>query len=227
MPLPREPDRGTPVNSFQVLLLAFDGVEALDFAGPFEVFTTASRMHERLNPGAAPLFRVASVADVTDARQPVRARAGLQLLPDHTLSKSPHADVLVVPGGVIDLPMASAATLDWIAHQAGIAQITASVCTGAFLLAAAGVVTDDRVTTHWEDIADLRAQFPALDVVQDGVRWVDIGRVVTSAGISAGIDMSLHLVERLAGRALAERTARQMDFAWTQNDSIRSNALSA
>ena len=89
-----------------------------------------------------------------------------------------------------------------------------------------GWCTDDRVTTHWEDIAELRAQFPALDVVQEGVRWVDIGRVVTSAGISAGIDMSLHLVERLAGRALAERTARQMDFAWTQN-TIRSHAPSA
>ncbi|MEJ8854137.1 DJ-1/PfpI family protein [Variovorax robiniae] len=203
---------------FKVLILAFDGVEALDFAGPFEVFTTATRMHQRLHPGSAPLFLVAAVADLAEARQAVAARAGLRLLPDHTLADSPQADVLIVPGGVVDAPMASATTLAWIARQAGTARITASVCTGAFLLAAAGVVGGgDLVTTHWEDVAELRERFPALRV-QEGPRWVGNGRVVTSAGISAGIDMSLHLVERLAGRALAERTARQMDFEWTQNE---------
>ncbi|MEJ8849081.1 DJ-1/PfpI family protein [Variovorax rhizosphaerae] len=203
---------------FKVLILAFDGVEALDFAGPFEVFTTATRMHQRLHPDARPLLWVASVADVAHAGQDVAARAGLRLLPDHTLARSPQADVLIVPGGVVDAPIASDATLAWIARQAGAARITASVCTGAFLLAAAGVVGDgDTVTTHWEDVADLRRQFPALRV-QQGPRWIDNGRVVTSAGISAGIDMSLHLVERLAGRALAERTALQMDFEWTQNE---------
>lgn len=81
---------------------------------------------------------------------------------------------------------------------------------GAFLLAKSGVLTQEAVTTHWEDLADLREQFPLLDV-REGERWIDSGRVVNSAGISAGIDMSLYLVGRLAGRALAERTARQMD----------------
>lgn len=201
---------------WRVLILAFDGVEALDFAGPFEVFTTATRMHQRLHPDAAPLFDVAAVGAVTPAQPVATARAGLRLLPDHGLAESPQADVLIVPGGVVDQPMASAETLQWIAAQAASADITASVCTGAFLLAASGVIADDRVTTHWEDITDLRQAFPALDVVPD-VRWVDNGRIVTSAGISAGIDMSLHLVARLAGEALAERTARQMDFTWTRN----------
>ena len=90
------------------------------------------------------------------------------------------------------------------------------MCTGAFLLAKAGVIDTQTVTTHWEDIDDLRAGWPSLRVV-DGVRWVDQGRIVTSAGISAGIDMSLHLVERCAGRELALRIARQMDFDWTGN----------
>jgi transcriptional regulator GlxA family with amidase domain len=199
----------------RVLILAFDGVEALDFAGPFEVFTTANRMHQRLHPATPLLFDVASVASVAAAASPVvQARAGLRLLADHALAGSPQADVLIVPGGVVDQPLADPATLEWIATQARSAQITASVCTGAFLLAASGVVRDARVTTHWEDIAELRERFPALDVVEDQ-RWVDNGAIVTSAGISAGIDMSLHLVERLAGWALAERTARQMDFAWT------------
>lgn len=201
--------------SLRVLILAFDGVEALDFAGPFEVFTTANRMAQRLKPGSAAPFDVASVADAAQG-QPVQARAGLQLLASHTLANSPPADVLIVPGGVVDAALASPGTLRWIADQAGGARIVASVCTGAFLLAASGVVTDDAVTTHWEDIADLRARFPLLDV-RDNVRWVDNGRTVSSAGISAGIDMSLHLVERLTGRELAERTARQMDFTWTHN----------
>jgi transcriptional regulator GlxA family with amidase domain len=201
--------------SLRVLILAFDGVEALDFAGPFEVFTTASRVSQRMRPGSAAPFEVASVAHVA-AGQPVQARAGLQLLANHALAGSLPADVLIVPGGVVDAPMASPETLRWIARTAAEAKIVASVCTGAFLLAASGVVTDDAVTTHWEDVAELRERFPSLDVRKD-VRWVDNGRVVSSAGISAGIDMSLHLVERLAGRELAERTARQMDYAWNRN----------
>ena len=197
--------------SLRVLILAFDGVEALDFAGPFEVFTTASRVHARLHPDGAPLFEVNSVA----AGELVQARAGLKLLADHRFGDAPQADVLVVPGGVVDAACADAATLGWIAAQAKDARIGASVCTGAFLLAAAGALrSNERVTTHWEDIAELRERFPTLDVVDDA-RWVDNGHIVTSAGISAGIDMSLHLVERLAGRELALRTARQMDFAWT------------
>ena len=195
----------------RVLILAFDEVEALDFAGPFEVFTTASRVHARQHPGQVPLFDVKSVA----VQGMAKARAGLQLVADHSLAAAPRADVLVVPGGVVAGAMQSIETLSWIAAQSRAARITASVCTGAFLLAAADVLQGNaRVTTHWEDIADLRERFPALEVVDD-VRWVDNGRVVSSAGISAGIDMSLHLVERLAGRELALRTARQMDFAWT------------
>ncbi|MGO4604717.1 DJ-1/PfpI family protein [Variovorax sp. 2RAF20] len=200
--------------SLRVLILAYDGVEALDFAGPFEVFTTASRVSQRMQSGTAAPFEVASVAQAS----PVQARAGLRLLADQTLEGSPRADVLIVPGGVVDVPMASPDTLRWIAKSATGAQLVASVCTGAFLLAKSGVATHQAVTTHWEDIADLRAQFPRLDV-REGVRWVDSGRIVSSAGISAGIDMSLHLVERLAGRELAERTARQMDYAWTHNSS--------
>ena len=203
--------------TLRVLILAFDGVEALDFAGPFEVFTTASRVSQRLIPGTEGPFEVASVA-LASAGQPVQARAGLRLLADHNLADNPTADLLIVPGGVVDAPMASPATLRWIAKCAAGAQLVASVCTGAFLLAKSGVVTREAVTTHWEDIADLREQFPLLDV-RESERWVDSGRIVSSAGISAGIDMSLYLVARLAGRALAERTARQMDYAWTSSSS--------
>ncbi|MBW8715462.1 MAG: DJ-1/PfpI family protein [Variovorax paradoxus] len=208
--------------TLRVRILAYDGVEALDFAGPFEVFTTASRVSQRMNPGAPAPFEVASVA--LGANEPVQARAGLRLLADHDLAADPRADLLVVPGGVVDAPMASPATLRWIADCAAGAQLVASVCTGVFLLAKSGVAVREAVTTHWEDIADLRGQFPLLDV-RENERWVDSGRIVSSAGISAGIDMSLYLVERLAGRPLAERTARQMDYAWISSSSSKSPSV--
>lgn len=201
-----------PAQTMKVAILAFDDVEALDLAGPYEVFTTASRMHQRESPAAPALFEVHCVAQ---NHTPVRARAGLTLLPTHGFEDAPAPDVLIVPGGVVDQAMACAQTLAWIARADRSTQITASVCTGAFLLAASGVLTAGEATTHWEDQDDLALRFPSLNV-KSGVRWVDQGRVVTSAGISAGIDMSLHLVARLAGMALAERTARQMDFQWTQ-----------
>lgn len=203
----------TTAASLQVAILAFDDVETLDFAGPFEVFTTASRVLARSQPERAPLFSVHCVAR---QRTPVRARAGLQMLPDRTFADCPLADVLIVPGGVVDAALACPDTLAWIRQVSATAQITASVCTGAFLLAASSVLTQGRATTHWEDVADLRQRHPQLDVVE-GVRWVDDGGPVSSAGISAGIDMCLHLVARIAGTELATRTARQMDFAWTSN----------
>lgn len=190
-----------------VALLAYDGVEALDFAGPFEVFTTAARVHARTVRGA-PLFDVVPVA-ATDGT--VRARAGLELVPAARFDQVTGADVLVVPGGVVDVVRTERAVLDWLAAVHAATTVTASVCTGAFLLAEAGVVTSGPVTTHWEDLADLAAAFPALEV-RSGRRWVRQGKVFTSAGISAGIDLSLHLVEVLAGRDLALRTARQLDY---------------
>jgi transcriptional regulator GlxA family with amidase domain len=201
--------------TLRITILAFDGMEALDFAGPCEVFTTAARMHQRLQPQAKAWCAVRCAARTA---APVAARAGLRVMPDSTFADSDAggADVLLIPGGVVDAAMQDARTLEWIAKESARAGITASVCTGAFLLAASGVITHEKVTTHWEDVDDLRRQFPQL-TVETGVRWVDQGRIVTSAGISAGIDMSLHLVARLGGMALAERTARQMDFAWTRN----------
>jgi len=199
----------------RVGILMFDGVEALDFAGPFEVFTTATRMQARLAPGAAAPFEVRTVSRLGGT---VQARAGLVVQINHTFDDAPAFDVLLVPGGVVDTALACDDTRAWIARVAPTCEIVAAVCTGVFLLAAAGVTGDAPLTTHWEDIAELREAWPELTVVE-GVRWVEHGRVISSAGIAAGIDMSLHLVERLAGRALAERTARQMDVRWMDTPS--------
>lgn len=192
-------------------ILVFDDMELLDMAGPYEVFTTASRVWGRQRPdGSAPLFSVTALARTP---APVRARAGLRVTPDGTLDRHPPLACALVPGGVVEAELARPEVLAWIAAQREQAGLLASVCTGALLLAQAGVLDGLPATTHWEDLDALRALRPAVDV-RPGVRWVDTGRIVTSAGISAGIDMSLHLVQRLHGRELALRTARQMDYDW-------------
>lgn len=202
-----------------ILMLMFDDVELLDFAGPYEVFTTANRMaaRMRLEAGdttpAAPVFELVT-ASVDGA--PVRARAGLRLSPDHALATAPATTWLLVPGGVVDQLLANPALLAELARRGQHAGCIASVCTGAFVLAAAGLLQHAPATTHWEDQADLAQRHPHLQVL-DGPRWVEAGRCITSAGIAAGIDMALHLVARHAGSALAQRTARQMDTPWHQH----------
>jgi transcriptional regulator GlxA family with amidase domain len=200
--------------SINIAIYVYDDVEVLDFAGPYEVFTTASRMHLREHPDAAPLFNVFTVGRTV---APIRARAGLKVDPDYCMSDHPSIDCLIVPGGVVTAELDKPDVIRWISEQSVAPRVTAAVCTGAFLLAKTGKLAGHRVTTHWEDIEDLKHMFPAVKVLS-GLRWVDEGAFVTSAGISAGIDMSLHLVERLQSRALAERTARQLDFDWTEND---------
>jgi transcriptional regulator GlxA family with amidase domain len=198
-------------------ILVFDEVEVLDFAGPFEVLTTAARVHGRTQaPGTAPLWQVHLISSQPFlGRGWVCARAGLRFQASFSLQQHPPLQVLLVPGGVVDAELQRPELLAWIAQQAARVQLLAAVCTGAFLLAEAGCLQGQACTTHWEDVAALRARYPALRV-QEGVRWVDQGRVITSAGISAGIDMSLHLVQRLHSRELALATARQMDFEWRQ-----------
>lgn len=193
-------------------ILVFDQVEVLDFAGPYEVFTTAARVHCRLHSDEPKLFSVFTVGETLAV---VQARAGLRALPDYDFNTHPAIDVLIVPGGVIADAVNNSRVIDWIKATARQCSLVASVCTGAYLLAKAGLLDGKKITTHWEDQDDLRSQFPTVTVEPD-VRWIDLGDIITSAGISAGIDMCLHIVERLAGRALAEATARQMDYVWTE-----------
>lgn len=195
----------------------FDEIEVLDLGGPFEVFSTATRMKARLFPEAAKPFEVFTVAETS---QPVRARGGLVIQPAHDFATHPPIDLLVVPGGVVTAELERAPVVDWIRRSASGSQLTASVCTGAFLLGRAGLLEGRVVTTHWEDVADLRTMFPGITVREDR-RWIDEGTIVTSAGISAGIDMSLHLVARLEAMELAIRTARQMDYDWRSESSLR------
>jgi transcriptional regulator GlxA family with amidase domain len=188
----------------------FDEVEVLDFAGPFEVFSTASRVAARRQDGAPAPFAVTLIADVP---RTVRARGGLPVVCAVGIDEHPALDVLLVPGGDVSAELGRAPVIAWLRRTAPKVALTASVCTGAFLLARAGLLAGRRATTHWEDLDELRQRFPDV-TVEAGPPFIDEGGVVTSAGISAGLDMSLHLVARLSSAELAERTARQMDYAW-------------
>jgi transcriptional regulator GlxA family with amidase domain len=199
---------------YSVGIFVFDNVEVLDFAGPYEVFTTASRVYGKQNLlSSVTPFEVFTIGKT---KEPVRARAGLKIDPDFDFDTHPKIDVLLIPGGVVNEELKDASVINWIATTSKQTQLTASICTGAFLLAKAGLLEGKSATTHWEDIEDLRMMFPNLNV-KEQMRWVDEGEIITSAGISAGIDMSLHLVERLVSRDLALSTARQMEFDWTEN----------
>jgi len=188
----------------------YDDVEVLDFTGPYEVFTTAARVWLRQEPESQKLFEVFLIAEKEGL---VTARADFKVQPHYSIENHPKVDVLVVPGGVHVHAMEKSQVIAWIAELAPTTRLTASVCTGAFLLAKANLLDGQTCTTHWEDIPDLRLMFPSLDVKED-VPWVDNDHILTSAGISAGIEMALHLVARLAGKGLALKTARQMQYTW-------------
>jgi len=185
----------------------YDNAEVLDFSGPFEVFTTAQRISKKS------LFTTYLINEVN---QIVKARANYKVIPDHHINNHPDLDLLIVVGGDHSQEVNKPEVIEWISHQSKKVRIIASVCTGAFLLAKAGVITDQEVTTHWEDISDLQQQYPNLQVKRE-VRWVEQNNLITSGGISAGIDMSLYLVSQFSSLQLAEATAKQMEFNWRHN----------
>ncbi len=188
-----------------VAVLIFDGVELLDFAGPFEVFSSA-RVSSNGNE------RLLDVFTVAESIEPVTCNNPLTVMPKYTLETCPHADILVIPGGqgtrtAVNRP----ALIQWIAERAGAAELMTSVCTGSFLLAKASLLDGKATTTHWGSIQRMRDDFPGLDV-RENVRWVDEGNVVSSAGVSAGIDMALHILQRLYGAEYAAGVARHMEY---------------
>jgi len=190
-------------------ILIFDDVEVLDFCGPFEVFSVAAKVAQEA--GSEPAFTVFTLAERADG-QPIRCVGGLRVQPEYSLDNHPPIDLLVVPGGWgTRREVDNARLIDWIRAQAASAQLTTSVCTGAFLLGRAGLLEGRKVTTHWASIERLRASLPSATVLEN-IRYVDEGVIVTSAGISAGIDMALHLVARLQGDEVARQTARRMEY---------------
>ena len=211
----------TPESAPQTVgILLFPDVEILDFFGPFHVFSRAA-----LPPLAAGgperwLFDVLGIAEtaelITSRAGPALGGEGRGVLvqPHCTLHDHPPLAIVVVPGGPGTWPMLETpVVLEWIAAQHRAGALTTSVCTGAFLLGAAGLLDGKRATTHGLLTERLRQQRPETEVVNDA-RGVDEGQTVTSAGVSAGIDMALHVVARLHGAEVARRTARFMEYDW-------------
>ena len=191
-------------------IFIFDDIEVLDLGGPFEVFSVATRVKARLDPASPPPFNVFTIGETT---APIHARGGLVTTPAFSFADHPTIDLLLIPGGIVSAELKKENVIHWITTTSAKAKLTASVCTGSFLLAQAGLLDGKRATTHWSDIEEMKSLFPKV-TVEDQVRFIDQGPIITSAGISAGIDMSLHLVSRLDSESLATATARQMDYRW-------------
>jgi transcriptional regulator GlxA family with amidase domain len=212
VPRPERPETAV----MRIGLLLYEGVDVIDTGGPYEVFLTASRLASRA--GEDPPF---DVVTLTPDGGPVTAYGGLGLIPQAAASDPDLAlDAVLVPGTIdIDAAAGDGQLMAAVRTLTAGAALTTSVCTGAFLLAEVGVLTGRPWTTHWEDVDDLAARLGSPggpdEGARRGVRWVDDGEVVTSAGLASGIAMALHLVDRFAGRELAERTARQLDHPWT------------
>ena len=186
-----------------VAILLFDEIEVLDFAGPFEVFAVTDELSDYQ------LFRVVTVAE---EKRAIRARNGLSVNPDHAMADCPRPDILIVPGGIGTRPLLhNAAVLAWISSVNATAEIVASVCTGSIVLGRAGLLDGLKATTHHECFDLLRQNAPRTTIVETD-RFLDNGRILTAAGISAGIDVSLHLIARLHGAVIAQKTARYMEY---------------
>jgi transcriptional regulator GlxA family with amidase domain len=186
-------------------ILIFDEVEVLDFCGPFEVFSVANHF------SGSPAFNVLTVAENSG---PILTRGGLSVVPHHSFSTCPLPDLLLLPGGQgTRKEMQNSSVIDWIKMVSSKAELILSVCTGSLLLAKASLLDGMESTTHHGAIDELRQMAPN-SIVHTDRRFVDNGCVVCSAGIAAGIDMSLHIIDRLLGREIAVKTAQYMEYPW-------------
>jgi transcriptional regulator GlxA family with amidase domain len=196
------------MDSILVGILIFPDVEILDFCGPYEVLASVRLDESRRRELPSP-FRVVLIAETLE---PVAAKGGLRVLPDATCAECPPLDWLIVPGGWgVRREFHNQRLIDWIAVRAQTASVVASVCTGAMLLGRAGLLEGRRATTHISTLDWMREAFPGVTVMED-LRWVEDGKVITSAGVSAGIDLSLHLVEKTFGGQIARATADHMEY---------------
>jgi len=201
-------EKDAAAKDLQVGILIFDGVQIIDYTGPYEVFGQGG-------------YRVFTVAE---EKRPLRTAMGMTVVPEYSFADAPKADILVVPGGDVSRPTGSATTVAWVKEQSAAATQTLSVCNGAFILAKAGLLDGLSATTFAGLIDDLRIAAPKTKVVSDQ-RFVDNGRIVTAAGLSSGIDGALHVVEKLKGLGTAQATATHMEYDWRPDSGYARAAL--
>jgi transcriptional regulator GlxA family with amidase domain len=193
-----------PKGAIDVAFLVSEGATVIDFAGPWEVFQDVmlperGPAHEDQMP-----FRLFTVADSTE---PVRVTGGMRIVPDYSVADAPKPRVIVIPA-----MRASPAILDWLRQTSATADLVMSVCTGAFVLGRAGLLSGKRATTHHQFHDRLAEQFPDVKV-ERGLRFVEGGpKLATAGGLTSGIDLALRVVERYFGRPAAQRTATYMEY---------------
>jgi transcriptional regulator GlxA family with amidase domain len=201
------PERSTRYTR-NVAIVLYEGVELLDFAGPGEVFKAAASFAAYKDQPAFNLYTVAATS------KPITSQGFVKITPSYSIEDAPRPDIIVIPGGNSRTLTEDAKFMAWAGKATREADITLTVCTGAFVAGKAGLL-DGAIATTWFGATDrLRQAFPKT-TVQPGRRFVDNGSVITTAGVSAGIDGALHTVARLLGRAVADQTARYMEYHWT------------
>jgi len=191
-----------------VAILLFDNAEVIDYAGPWEVFGEAG-------------FKVFTVAE---KGAPINAVFGQKIVPDYTFANSPTADILLIPGGGVRNAVANPALIKWVQTNAKKSKQVMSVCTGAFILSKAGLLDDLSATTIEHAIEDLQKVSPKTRVVHDK-RYVDNGKIITTAGLSSGIDGAFHLVARINGEGEAQAIALHMEYRWDPRSKYARAAL--
>jgi len=190
-----------------IALLLFDDVDLLDVAGPFEVFSVTAALNRN---------SLCSVFTVAQQNKSIKTWSGFSLNPTYTFSNCPRPHILLIPGGIgTRAEMKKAQVVEWIQTTAAAAELVLSVCSGALLLAQAGLLEGLEATTHHQVIENLREVTPNTKIHADR-RYVDNGRIITSAGISAGIDMALYVVSRLFGEESARKAAAYMEYDWSK-----------
>jgi len=202
------------MQKITVGILIYDNVEVLDFAGPYEVFSV-TRMLDKPNYSAPSPFEILLVSEYP---RPVKTMGGMKVIPDYDFENCPDLDILIVTGGLGERKgHSNHIILHFLRKRAKEVKTLASVCTGAFFLANAGLLSGRPATTHILSLGRLKESFPDIDVVEDK-RFVEDGNIITSAGISAGIDMSFHIVSKYYGEDTARLTAREMEYPYPENN---------
>ncbi|MBL0165591.1 MAG: DJ-1/PfpI family protein [Xanthomonadales bacterium] len=181
----------------RVAILVYDGVEEIDYAGPMEVFGASG----------ASVFTVGQSTDV------IHSVFGLSVKPDFDIENAPKADVLLIPGGSVSTVTRNPALMNWILQRSGDSRFVMSVCTGAFILGKAGLLDGVSATATATTLDQFTAAFPKIQVVRDR-RFVDSGKVITTQGLSAGMDGALHVVDRVQGRLRAQDLALYLEYPW-------------
>jgi transcriptional regulator GlxA family with amidase domain len=189
-------------KSWNVAIFVYDRAELLDFAGPGEVFAAAGRFS---NAGEFKVYTVAA------EQAPIISQGFLKVVPEYSVDNCPTPDIVVLPGGATNIPLSNKKVMAWISEIASGLVVGLSVCTGAYLLAKAGLLDGLKATTWYGTIDRFREFAPKTEVLEN-TRFVDNGKFVTTAGVSAGIDGALHVVSKLLGAETARKTAQYMEY---------------